>query len=207
MAVHPYVSFEGPIGAGKTTLAELLSRHTSGDLFREDVDGNPFLADFYNDKNRWALPMQEWFLVTRWHQLSCVPSDRSQSVISDYSAYKDRVFSHLLLESRELDLYNSLAKALSTIVVRPSLIVYIDASNEVLLERITKRGRSYESEIDSPYLESVRSAYEAFWQQHPEIPLLHRDTSKLDLKDEAEMTSFFSQIMAVASSQLGGSRV
>ena len=125
MISQPYIGFEGPIGAGKTTLAQLLAAHIDATLILEDVDGNEFLADFYGDKQRWSLGMQLWFLAARHQQLSAVVSSRTGSVVADYTYAKDGIFARTLLRDRELRLYDKISFGLTASVAQADLVVYL----------------------------------------------------------------------------------
>jgi deoxyguanosine kinase len=181
--LRPYIGFEGPIGAGKTTLATLLTEKTGARLVLEDVNGNEFLADFYVDRKRWALPMQLWFLTARHAQLAQIEPLRTEMLVGDYTFAKDRIFARALLDQRELGLYDRVAGGLKELR-HPDLMVYLDADDEVLLGRIAKRKRSYERAITSSYLDEVRAAYENYLQSGSEPNVLRVDTSTLDLRSE-----------------------
>src|SRR5580700_8330273 len=161
---QPYIGFEGPIGAGKTTLAQLLALHLNATLVLEDVDGNEFLPDFYADRERWALGAQLAFMISRYEQLRTIPPVRARAVVSDYTQAKDPIFARALLHDREVQLYERLSVGLDASVSRPDLTVYLDARNEVLLERIRKRNRPYETSITGDYLDSLRDAYGHYHQ-------------------------------------------
>lgn len=128
---QPYIGFEGPIGAGKTTLAQLLALHLGATLVLEDVDGNAFLPDFYADRDRWALGTQLAFLISRYEQLRTIPPSRTRPVISDYTQAKDPIFARALLHDREVELYERLTVGLDASVPRPDVTVYVDARNDI----------------------------------------------------------------------------
>jgi deoxyguanosine kinase len=196
---QPYIGFEGPIGAGKTTLAQLLAVHLGATLILEDVDGNEFLPDFYADRERWALGMQLAFLISRYEQLRTIPPSRSSPVVSDYTQAKDRIFARALLHDREVELYERLSAGLDASVFRPDLTVYVDASNDVLLDRIRRRNRPYEAGIDAEYLNALREAYARHHNSTGRLQLVSFDTSSLDLASESQLNVLFKNILAAAS--------
>lgn len=193
--VHPYIAFEGPIGAGKTTHAALLGRQLAANLVLEDFPDNEFLADFYKDKERWALPMQLSFLEMRHSQLNAVVAPLKQAVVADYSNLKDRIFAQLLLEGRELRLYDQFCRAIQEKVLRHDLIVYLDASNDVLLERIRQRNRAYETSINATYLNSLRDAYDHAFHSESGLKIVRYDTSGLDLTSETSVNRLHDAIL------------
>ena len=198
MPTHPFITFEGPIAAGKTTIAGMLANHMRSELLREDFEGNEFLADFYADRERWSLAMQLWFLSSRHSQLRSVVAPLSRPLIADYSYLKDGIYARFLLKDRDLRLYNYLAANLPRDVVRPDLVVYLDAKDDVLLERIRRRQRPYENVIDYRYLDNLRLAYEKELASVAGLRVLRYDTSKLDLFSQREMSDLYAKIIAAA---------
>jgi deoxyguanosine kinase len=190
--MNRYVGFEGPIGAGKTTLSQLVAKRFGTELILEDVDGNEFLPDFYLDKRRWALPMQLWFLTARHKQLS-TDLTAAEAIVADYTFAKDQIFAGMLLEERDLRLYNRIAAGLK-IVRRPDLVVYLDADDDILLDRIAKRGRAYERPITTEYLDSVRGAYERYLGAGAEANVLRINTTRLDLQSADQMHELYESI-------------
>jgi deoxyguanosine kinase len=189
-----YVAFEGPIAAGKTTLATLFAEHIGAKLVLEDFDGNEFLSDFYGDRDRWSLAMQASFLAARREQLNRLPKPFARPVVADYSHWKDGIFAGLLLQGRELRLFNRLDGICENSASPPNVIVYLDADNDVLLERIRIRGRPYEASIDCAYLDSLRKAYERALPLWGESKVMRYDTSSLDLSSAAQMNRLYNQI-------------
>jgi deoxyguanosine kinase len=196
---QPYVGFEGPIGAGKTTLAQLLALKLSATLILEDVDGNAFLPDFYRDRERWALGTQLAFLISRYEQLRTIPPLRTRPVVSDYTQAKDPIFARALLHDREVELYERLTVGLDVSVPRPDLTVYVDARNDVLLERIRRRNRPYEAAINGEYLNALREAYARHHDSIGKLQVLSVDTSALDLRSEEHLNCLYKKILAAAA--------
>jgi len=178
-----YLSIEGVIGVGKTTLARLLQPELNAQLLLEVFEENPFLSDFYSDRARYAFQTQIFFLLSRYHQQHHVLARLLQSgaVISDYTFAKDRLFARLNLKGDELETYERLYSALAENVVRPDLILYLEADTPVLMERIAVRDRSYERSISLEYIESLRAAYNAFVAGYSDAPVLRIDTNHLDI--------------------------
>lgn len=196
---QPYIGFEGPIGAGKTTLAQLLALHLGATLILEDVDGNAFLPDFYRDKERWALSAQLTFLISRYEQLRTIPPSRTRPVVSDYTQAKDPIFARALLSDREVELYERLTIGLHASAPRPDLTVYVDARNEILLDRIRRRNRPYEASITGKYLDALREAYSRHHETIGRLQVLTIDASDLDLRSEAVLSKLYKTILAAAS--------
>jgi deoxyguanosine kinase len=196
---QPYIGFEGPIGAGKTTLAQLLALYLGAKLILEDVDGNAFLPDFYADRGRWALGAQLAFLISRYEQLRTIPALRGRPVVSDYTQAKDPIFARTLLHDREVELYERLSVGLDASLSRPDLTVYVDARNEVLLDRIRKRNRPYEASIDAKYLDALRDAYARHRKTTGGLQVLSIDTSELSLRSESQLNGLYKKILAAAS--------
>ena len=196
---QPYIGFEGPIGAGKTTLAQLLALHLNATLILEDVDGNAFLPDFYRDKDRWALGTQMAFLISRYEQLRTIPPSRNRPVVADYTQAKDPIFARALLHDREVELYERVSAGLDASIFRPDLTVYVDARNDVLLDRIRRRNRPYETSIDAEYLDALRAAYAHHRKSTGEVRVLSFDTSTLDLGSESQLSAMYKKIMDAAA--------
>ncbi|HXA77559.1 MAG TPA: deoxynucleoside kinase [Candidatus Acidoferrales bacterium] len=196
---QPYIGFEGPIGAGKTTLAQLLALHLGATLILEDVDGNAFLPDFYLDRERWALGAQLAFLISRYEQLRTIPPSRTRPVVSDYTQAKDPIFARALLHDREVELYERLSVGLDASVSRPDLTVYVDAKNDVLLDRIRRRNRPYEVAIDAEYLDALRDAYARHHNSTGRLQVFTFDTSTLNLRSESQLHALYKKILQAAS--------
>jgi len=196
---QPYIGFEGPIGAGKTTLAQLLALHLGATLILEDVDGNAFLPDFYRDRDRWALGTQMAFLISRYEQLRTIPPLRPRPVVADYTNVKDPIFARALLHDREVEVYERVSAGLDASLFRADLTVYVDARNDVLLERIRRRNRPYEASIDAAYLDALRAAYAVHHNSTGSVRVLRFDTSTLDLSSDSQLNSMYKKIIDAAA--------
>jgi deoxyguanosine kinase len=183
-----YIAIEGPIGVGKTTLAQLLGERAGAKLVLEPVEENPFLAQFYDDARTYAFQTQLFFLLSRFQQQQALQQQElfTQSTVSDYLFAKDRIFAALTLDPNELALYDRLYGALGPRVVKPDLVIYLQARVEVLLQRIKRRGRAFEKHIDPAYVEALASAYNDFFFHYDETPLLVVNTSEIDVVDSPE---------------------
>ncbi len=183
MARHPYVAIEGVIGVGKTTLARLLQPELGGELLLEEFEENPFLSDFYGDRERYAFQTQIFFLLSRYRQqISTIPrAIRRGPVVSDYTFAKDSLFAHLNLKADELAVYERVYEALNEKIPTPDLLVYLRADLDVLMARIAARDRPFERNMDPDYIESVRQGYEEFIANYDEAPVLVIDTNDLNI--------------------------
>jgi deoxyguanosine kinase len=193
-----YVAVDGPIGVGKSTLAKILAREFGARLVEEKPDENPFLGAFYRDPKRHALSVQLFFLTQRYQQQAdLLQGDlfAQGGVISDYVFAKDRLFASLTLSADELALYDRFFKALEPRAVTPDLVVYLQARNDVLLERITKRSRPEEKAIRPEYVKEVAAAYAEFFFNYSESPLLIVNVSDIDFEqNEADRNALIQVI-------------
>ena len=182
MKSRTHLAIEGVIGAGKTSLARLLARELGFELLLEDAEANPFLADFYRDSDRHAFATQVFFLLSRYQQQRRLRQQElfTRGVVSDYLFAKDRIFANLTLKAEELALYGRLADLLEKEVAPPDVVVYLQASPEVLGRRIAARGRPYEREISAEYLSALSEAYNFFFFHYRGAPLLVVNTDHCD---------------------------
>jgi len=177
-----YIAIEGAIGVGKTTLARLIRGEFDAELLLEVFEENPFLTDFYTDRERYAFQTQIFFLLSRYRQQQQVVPVTLQrsSLVSDYTFAKDRLFAHLNLKDDELEMYERVHAIMAEKIPLPDLIVYLKADTDALMKRIAFRDRTYEREMDRDYLEAVRIAYERFFADYDRVPVLPIDTNRLD---------------------------
>ena len=191
-----FIAVEGPIGVGKSSLVELLATRFSAVKVKEQIE-NPFLREFYQEKPGAAFQAQLFFLLNRFvQQRDLSQSDLFQQVtLCDYIFAKDKIFAYLNLDDSELMLYERLYALLSEKVPRPDLVIYLQASTQVLLERIRKRHRDYEAEISAKYLEDLNQAYNYFFYHYTETPLLVISTTDIDfVENESDLEDLVAQI-------------
>jgi deoxyguanosine kinase len=177
-----YIAIEGPIGVGKTSLAQALGLRIGARIVLEDTDSNPFIARFYQDPEKYAFPVQLYFLLTRYNQQRQLAQQDlfAQATVTDYLLAKDRIFARLNLDPDELVLYEGVYRLLDGQLAKPDLVVYIRARVEVLAERLRKRNRTFERHISLEYLERISAAYRDFFFYYDETPLLVVDSSEID---------------------------
>ncbi len=177
-----YIVVEGVIGAGKTSLTKLLSTRVNGRLNLEVVEENPFLTSFYADRSAYAFQTQIFFLLSRYRQQQTLFQHElfSETLISDYLFAKDRIFANLNLGDDELGLYNQLANILEQRVLKPDLVIYLQARTSVLQQRIRWRGRTYEQDMEDDYLNALNGAYSYYFHHYKDSPLLVVNTDDLD---------------------------
>jgi len=183
-----YIVVEGVIGVGKTSLARLLAERIGARLALEAVEENPFLPGFYADPENNAFKTQVFFLLSRFRQQQeLIQRDLfEQHVVSDYHFAKDRIFANITLSDEELSLYTLVADALAPRVPRPELVIYLQASLETLQDRIARRGRSMERDIQPGYLETLSEAYNHYFFHYRESPLLVVGTDSMDFVSRPE---------------------
>lgn len=177
-----FIAIEGVIGVGKTTLARMLQAPLEASLLLEVFEENPFLARFYEDRERYGFQTQLFFLLSRYHQQhQAVPAALAQgNLISDYTFAKDEIFAWLNLRDDELAMYGRVHAALGEKLRRPDLIVYLRAEHDLLMRRITLRDRPYERDMDPAYIREVAAAYDAWLTNVQDSPVLTIEVSELD---------------------------
>ena len=177
-----YTAIEGPIGVGKTSLAELLSKELGARLVLEDFEDNPFLPDFYNDPERFGFQTQLFFLLQRYRQQQDLRQvDMFQKLlITDYMFVKDRLFASLNLGDKEMHLYDTVASLLERNIIKPDLVIYLQADTDVLLKNIEKRGRNMERNVTWEYIDALNQVYTEYFFRYQDTPLVIINTNNID---------------------------
>ncbi len=195
-----HIAIAGNIGAGKTTLTQQLAGHYRWEAFIERVDTNPYLKDFYEDMPRWAFHLQVYFLSSRFKQVVQIYRN-PRNLVQDRSIYEDAyIFAHNLYTSglmaeREYKNYLQLFESMTELINPPDLLVYLRADLPKLLRQIGKRGRDYEANISTDYLQSLNQHYENWIKNYTQSKLLIIDVNDLDfVNNPSDMQLIISRI-------------
>ena len=181
-----FIAIEGCIGAGKTSLVNLLGKQFDAQVVRELDSENPFINKFYQDRDSFGFQTQVFFLLNRYKQYMGL-SQRdlfSSVVLVDYLFQRDRLFASLNLKDQELKLYDQIYSLLSNKVPTPDLVIFLQASTDILRSRVEKRGREYEAFMDPNYLDSVNKLFNNYFFYYAETPLLVINTNEIDFVDK-----------------------
>jgi deoxyguanosine kinase len=185
-----YVAIEGVIGVGKTTLARLLQSSFDAEIILEVFEENPFLSDFYNDRERYAFQTQIFFLLSRYHQQRRTVHEiiaTGKNLFADYTFAKDALFAQINLKGDELDMYYKVHEALAEKIEKPDLLVYLQATTDTLMQRIALRDRPYERQMERSYIHELNQAYEAFFSKpFDHASVLTIDTNNLNVVQNPE---------------------
>lgn len=183
----PFITVEGPIGVGKTSLTKALSKQHQFQLLKEIVDENPFLNKFYEDIEEWSFQTEMFFLCNRYKQLSDIQKkfiSNQEPVVADYHIFKNLIFAKRTLPEEEYAKYEAIYKILTADMPKPNMVIYLHASLDTLMKRIKLRGREFEQMITPDYMEQLSADYhefiERFEREHPEIPVLRFNGDELD---------------------------
>lgn len=183
-----HVVVEGPIGCGKTSLAKRLAQRVNATTLLEDPAANPFLALFYRDMRRHALPTQLFFLFQRVQQLESIrqPDLFGQPIVADFTLAKDPLFARLTLDDAEYQLYSRIYEHVKPQAPVPDLVIYLQASIDTLVHRVKKRGSPVEAGIEEDYLRRLSEAYTRYFHDYTDSPLLIVNSERLNFVDNAE---------------------
>ena len=192
MIRYKHIAIEGNIGAGKTTLAKMLSRYLGSSLLLEEFEDNHFLKAFYNGKD-FAIHAEIQFILDRSKQLADFFSKKHQLIISDYVPEKSLIFSKMNLSESEYKIIKDLTSVLYKNFQKPDLILFIDRSTEDLIENIIKRGRAYEQNIDGRYIENLNNGYED-WLGEINCPVLRINANEIDISHPEKLAESFKKL-------------
>lgn len=183
----PFITVEGPIGVGKTSLSKAISDAYEYHLLKEIVDENPFLGKFYEDIDEWSFQTEMFFLCNRYKQLSDIKKhiiETGSPVVADYHIFKNLIFAKRTLKPSEYEKYEAIYKILTADMPRPNMVVYLHASLDTLMDRIALRGREFEKMITRDYIEQLAADYHEFIQHfevmHPDIPVIQLNGDQID---------------------------
>ena len=210
-----FIAIEGPIGAGKTTLANLLSEHFGYTLLREIVEENPFLSKFYTDIKEYALQTEAFFLFNRVKQLEDVEKSylsKNMGVVSDYHIVKNLIFAGITLDNNQFHRYKQVYNIFVNDLPQPDIVIYLNSNTDTLMKRIATRDRNFERQMDRTYIDNLRKEYKYYFNplsiKHNftgKIPLIiELDNSNLDFLNNSQDREFIIKKVEKAISSLGG---
>lgn len=193
MGYTPFITVEGPIGVGKTSLAKAIANHFEYKLLKEIVDENPFLGKFYENIEEWSFQTEMFFLCNRYKQLEDIQTkfiQKQQPVVADYHIFKNLIFAQRTIQGQQFNKYKEIYSILTNDMPKPNMVIYLNASLDTLMQRIAMRGRKFEQNISKEYLLQLSSDYAQFMNEfesaHPEVPVLRFNGDEIDfvLRDE-----------------------
>jgi len=192
-----FITIEGVIGVGKTTVTRMLTEALRGETLFEIVEENPFLKDFYSDRDSWALQTETFFLLNRVKQLEDTAKrlKAGATIISDYNVVKNRIFAGLTLTGTKREKYTQLFAILTSDLPKADMVIYLKADHKTVMERIRRRDRSFERNMDPEYIRRLAQEYELYFAE-PEVhfgtaPVLTVDTTCLDLVSNSSDKQLF----------------
>ncbi|ARJ39075.1 deoxyguanosine kinase [Sporosarcina ureae] len=198
----PFIAVEGPIGVGKTTLTAAIAETFSYNQLREISGENPFLDHFYQDKEKWSFQTEMFFLCNRYEQLKKINKEyisQGLPVVADYHVFKNMLFAQRTLESKDFVKYKDIYHILTKDLPMPNVVISLSASIPTLLDRIDKRGRSYEADMDSDYLlqlsEDYRTYLPEFEATFSDVQVIHINGDVVDyVRNKEDMDTILSKV-------------
>lgn len=198
----PFIAVEGPIGVGKTSLSNKIAETFGYTLLKEIVDENPFLNKFYEDIDEWSFQTEMFFLCNRYKQLKDIKKneiEQNNSVVADYHVFKNLIFAKRTLQTTEYDKYEKIYDILIEDMVTPNMVIYLDATVDTLMQRISMRGREFEKMIKRDYMEQLVADYreyiEHFEKMNPDIPVLRINGDACDfVKNEYDLQNILNKV-------------
>lgn len=200
----PYIVVEGPIGCGKTTLAKKLVEHFNVTFLSEQADQNPFLARFYENKSRYALQTQLFFMLQRAEQIKMLNNRdmHAQPVVADFFLEKDPLFAKLNLDDDEYAIYQKIYQDLQLKATKPDLVIYLQSPIDALVKRILERNISYEMHISREYLKELTDAYNHFFHNYESTRVLIVNNEKLNIaQNDAAFELLINRIAQISSNR------
>ena len=198
----PFITVEGPIGVGKTSLSKEIAQYYNYHLLKEIVDENPFLGKFYENIDEWSFQTEMFFLCNRYKQLSDINNHilaNQSPVVADYHIFKNLIFAKRTLKASEYDKYEAIYKILTADMPVPNMVIYLHASMDTLMGRIAKRGREFEKMISREYMEQLAADYHTFIghfeKMHPEIPVIQLNGDELDFVERENDLHYILQLI------------
>ncbi|WP_019157241.1 deoxynucleoside kinase [Robertmurraya massiliosenegalensis] len=203
----PFITVEGPIGVGKTSLAKAISEHYQYRLLLEIVDENPFLERFYENLEEWSFQTEMFFLCNRYKQLGDIKEhflNKHIPVVADYHVYKNIIFAQRTLKPHDYTKYLDIYNILTADMPKPNIMIYLQASLDTLFSRINHRGRSQEKNISPDYLQQLSFDYEQamldFEKKNPTIPILRLNGDHMDfVNNKQDLDHIFDQLNSLLS--------
>jgi deoxyadenosine/deoxycytidine kinase len=195
---YSYIAIEGNIGAGKTSLAKIFSGIYKTDLVLEEFADNTFLPQFYENPDRFAFPLEMSFLAERYQQLKARQESsikNNKVLISDYLFEKSMLFANVNLKGNELDLFRKFFELINKNLRQPDLILYLNKSTEELQKNINTRGRTYEQNIPSGYLDRITKQYHQHLSESPSIPVLFVESDEIDFIENSSDLRFLLELI------------
>jgi len=192
-----YIAIEGVIGVGKTSLAKLLAEKLNAKLILEEFETNPFLENFYSNRDKFAFQTQMFFLINRYKQQEEISQGDlfNEFLVADYIFAKDKLFAKINLHNEELKLYESIFPTLEKNIQKPDLVIYLHSSVDRLMYNIKKRKRPFERNIPRNYIESLNEIYNNYFFRYNTTPLLIVNTTEIDfVNNQADFDQLFNHI-------------